>query len=227
MPNMVDGGNIVSPATSKRICAHMNDDHPVSVYAMFLQKVHLEPGWRVTQCSMETVRAEGCDLKAVLCSGDLCNVKKVTFPFDPPLTTTADARPRLIAIHNDVCRPRWMWLVSSLPIFLLLMTSFIFYCMFIGLDQVQALIREDESAFAFVALVFGTPEFFTSLVQKSFWFLIVAHLTEAAFAVSKAVSLKLGYTAIVEWFILTSLVGFPVLGRILELHAIHLKAKKT
>lgn len=224
---MAAADSIITPETSKRICKHMNEDHLVSVYGMALRCLE-RPGWILQDCQMQKISAKGCEFRAVLCSGKLCQLENVTYPFNPPLDSSAEARPRLVAIHKRVCRPNWKWLFAPLPVFLIFMTIFLFYCMYIGLDQVENIIIEDEATSQFVAMVFGTPKIFTTMVWGGFWFLVVAHMSEASYAAYQCqFALKFGVITSLEWFIATALVGFPMLGHLLEFVSASRKNQKS
>lgn len=93
---------VISPETSKRICAHMNNDHAATLYAMIRARSLVKRGFSLTEARMKKITAEGCSLQAVSCSGDLCNIDKVEYEFDPPLRDASQARKRLVAIHREV-----------------------------------------------------------------------------------------------------------------------------
>lgn len=108
-------GNIITPSagekeildeTAKRICAHMNEDHAVTVYAMAKRKVELpRKGWKISDAFLKNITMEGCYLQVIMCHDVLCQDVKLIFPFEPPLADPAKVRSRIIAIHHEVCQP--------------------------------------------------------------------------------------------------------------------------
>ena len=75
----------ISSEASKRMCAHMNEDHGVTVYAMAKSSFRLQGGWKLTDAKMKKVTLQGCEIQAVTCSGDLCEMQRINYPFNPPL----------------------------------------------------------------------------------------------------------------------------------------------
>ena len=91
----------ISPETSSRICAHMNDDHAHTCHAIVISSATSgrETG-KVQHAKMTSVSMTGYSLSFVLCDGDACAMKEITIPFVPPLNSPDQVRPRLIDDHH-------------------------------------------------------------------------------------------------------------------------------
>ena len=96
---------MITEETSKRICAHMNEDHAVSVFAMAKRSANLRDGFSISKATLQKVTMEGCHLQVMLCRGDACRVERVIYPFLTPLSDPSEIRSRLIEVHHEACRP--------------------------------------------------------------------------------------------------------------------------
>ena len=85
--------NEIAPAVSKRICSHMNDDHKISIYAMTKAALKSPDNKKkLTNLKMKSISLSGYDLSFVICSGEVCEMKTITVPFDPPLGSAKEAK---------------------------------------------------------------------------------------------------------------------------------------
>jgi Protein of unknown function (DUF2470)/Domain of unknown function (DUF4499) len=220
----------VSEEMSTRVCTHMNEDHAVSVYAMARRIAPLDPGFKVSEARMKKLTLEGCHIQVVACRQDLCQVHAVVFPFDAPLKSGAELRPRLVAIHHRVCAPELAWLVRKpVSVVILVMMAFLTYCtMGLGTSQLRSLIEADQGLVRIVTVLFGSPKIFGLLVRAAFCFGHTAHAAEAVYGLYLCrQTLKLKWLATLQWALLITLTGFPVLGELQSLVAVARRKKRT
>lgn len=199
----------ISNETSNRICAHMNEDHAVSVYAMAKSKVVL-PGrqWKISDAFLKKVTMEGCHIQVILCHAMLCQDVKLIYPFDPPLAHPSQVRSRIIAIHQEVCTPRSVY---KDPIFLV-----IFFC-FGGL--------------AWGTLYNGTKgmsPLFSKAVHVGFYLTVLMHSVFAAYiSYLSRKTLTLSVSGTTAWFAAVFLSGFKAAVEFRELVEVDRKCKKA
>ena len=105
----------IAPETSARICAHMNDDHAATIHAMVMSHLsHREVATcKIQNAKMTSVSIKGYLISYILCNGELCEMKNCTMSFDPPLTSAAEVRPRLIEDHHRALIPKFTWLITD------------------------------------------------------------------------------------------------------------------
>jgi hypothetical protein len=219
--------NEISAETSKRTCEHMNDDHAVTVYAMakFLGGCGR---WKLTDAKLKQVSLSGCKISAVTCRGDLCEMKPLFYPFDPPLSSPSQARSELIAIHQKVCAPRLHWLVSkpeALIIFSII--AAMGYGTWMGVPEMTEALGVKQLNF-FVEKTFGSASTLAELVRFFFYLANVLHVAEAIWAVYKCQSvLKLKFHACFMWFVTVSAIGYPILKELIALLAVDRVTKQA
>ena len=216
----------ISTETSARICKHMNEDHAVSVYGMARHCVTLPTGgWKLTGAKMKKVTPAGCHLQAIMCNGDLCEMKLVEFPFVPPLATTAEVKPRLVAIHHQALSPQWQWLYTKplALIFLILCRLFEYGTIVLECEGMTAYLDQTN----WIKQMYPQTEQIAMAIQFSFYLATVLHILEASYAayISK-ICLKLNWTTTVQWNIMVFLVGFPILSEIIALQKIQQQEKQ-
>jgi len=209
------GNDGVSPETSKRVCQHMNEDHAVSVFAMAKAAKNLPRDVVVTEAHMKKVTLHGCQIRALSCHGDMCTSNEVEYPFDPPLKSSAELRPRLVAIHRKVCGPKAIWLINKPLALTILVTcaSLGYGSVFMSHKELTGTIEDKKELNNFLSLIFGSAQNFATMVSFSFYFSVIAHALEglyAAFYSRKA--LKLPWTTALQWFALVLLVGYPIMS---------------
>jgi putative heme iron utilization protein len=90
--------DIITPAVSDRICAHMNDDHAdaVLLYAKVYGNLTT-----ATAATLKTIDPEGMDLTAQVETGET----PLRIPFDHTLTDSEDAHQTLIAMIRNARKP--------------------------------------------------------------------------------------------------------------------------
>jgi Protein of unknown function (DUF2470) len=221
----------VTEETSTRVCTHMNDDHAVSVYAMARRIAPLDPGFKVSEARMKKVTLDGCRIQVVACRHDLCQVHTVHYPFDPPLKSSAELRPRLVAIHHRVCEPHLVWLVRKpLAVIILAMMAILTYCTIgLGASELRTLVEADHEGLArIVTVLFGSPKIFSVLVRASFYFGHTAHAAEAVYGLYECRhTLKLKWLPSLQWAFMIALTGYPVLVELQSLVAVARRKKHT
>jgi hypothetical protein len=210
-----------SKETIERICAHMNADHGVTVYAMAKTKIGKKG--KISNSILKSITLDGCHIHGVLCNGDLCQVEKIIYPFEPPLENASQIRSRLIEIHHRVCRPRFRdplaWIVFA--IYALLVWFHIFYD---GVTRTR-LIGENHFFIRNLAPYVSATHVGNALhgfVQSTF----LGHSVLAA-TVSYHCrrTLKLSFISTMYWLLAVSASGLPVVQQFLELLAIRNKSR--
>lgn len=214
----------ITAETSARVCRHMNDDHPATVYGMAkrcLERSSPLPnnnngGWKLTSATMTKVTLDGCELQATACSGDLCEIKALSYPFVPPLQGAGQVKARMVAIHHQVLSPQWHWLYTQ-PLALKILLAFLALAhgtLVMGGDGLTAFLDATHLIKAFYPKTY----LITMLVQVAFYVTVVAHTYEASWAafICKK-TLKLNWKGTVQWTVMVFLVGFPILGKLQSL----------
>jgi hypothetical protein len=216
--------NEISAETSKRTCEHMNDDHAVTVFAMAKYL-----GAFGTDARLKSISLSGCKISVVTCTGDVCEVKTVIYPFTPPLASPSQARSKLIAIHQKVCAPRLHWLVSK-PEALIICSiiAAMGYGTWMGVPEMTEALGNAKQLNFYVEKIFGSANVLAEQVRFFFYFSIVAHVAEAIWAVYKCKSvLKLKFQACLMWFLTVSAVGYPIFKELLTLLTIDRVTKQA
>ncbi len=90
--------DIITPAVSDRICAHMNDDHADAV--LLYAKVYGNLA-DATAATLKTIDPNGMDLTAQVISGET----PLRIAFDHTLTDSEDAHQTLIAMIRNARKP--------------------------------------------------------------------------------------------------------------------------
>lgn len=205
----------LSDETSRRVCDHMNIDHAVSVFAMAKRLVGtLEPGFKISEAQLKKVTRLGCDIQAVTCRQDMCQVHRVVWPFEPPLRTSAELRQRLVAIHHKVCAPRLRWLIEKpVAIAIIALMLFLNVCVLIlGTSELRLVIESDAMLNQIVSVLFGSAKVFALLVKVAFYFAHSAHAAEAIYAAFHCFrTLKLQWKPTFQWIAPILFTGYPFL----------------
>lgn len=220
---------IITAEASTRICAHMNDDHAATIHAMVLSKLsNRDAAFRKVQnAKMKSIGADGYSISYVLCDGDACAMKEVAIPFDPPLLSAKEAKPRLVRDHHTALAPKFSWLVTD-PLMRMLFGA----CMMLGagtaLGQEDLAKRIDDTPWAapIVAAIFGTSALFAKLVVGSWYFSLAAHTGEAFYTAYLCKSkLKMKAGNVIRWFVLNVCTGFPIMNKVRDLVAVDSAAR--
>jgi hypothetical protein len=177
----------------------MNEDHAVSIYAMAKRKVSL-PGrqWKISNVLLKKVTMEGCDIQVILCHDMLCQDVRLTYMFEPLLTHQSQVRSRLIAMHQEVCKPQSMYQRPRSLATLL----------FFGGVAWGTLVMGRE----------GMSPNFAKAVHVGFYFTLLLHSVLATYVsfVSRK-TLKLSMSGTAAWFTTAFLSGVPVALELREL----------
>lgn len=220
----------ISPEASTRICAHMNNDHASTIHAMvaFNNLSNREAvRCKVQNAKMTSITMKEYDISYILCDGDACAMKNVTVPFDPPLVSLAEAKPRLVRDHHKALTPKFRWLVTD-P----LMRALFGACILLGVgttlgqEELGSRIDDTPWASAIVNTIFGTSARFARLVVASFYFSLFAHTMEGFYTafLCKTV-LKIKTETTFKWFVLNVCTGFPIMKKVQELVAVDTAAR--
>jgi hypothetical protein len=215
----------ISPETSARICSHMNEDHAATCHALVLSTLSswTEKKCKVQNARMTSVTMMGYNLSYVLCNGDVCSMKNAMIPFIPPLKSSAQVRARLIDDHHKALNPKFSWLVTD-PIITILFTVSILLGVAMALGREEFTIIVDRTSF--IKHIFGSSSRFVGAVINIWYISSVAHILEAMYTayLCKTV-LKLKTGAVMKWFVLNAMVGFPIMSKVQELAAIDKAAR--
>jgi hypothetical protein len=212
----------ITPDTSSRICHHMNDDHGLSVYGMVIS-LHNSKG-EIKNAKMTKISLAECSLSYVVCRGDLCEMKTASYPFQPPLVSVAESRSRLVNIHNKVMSPDFLWLLTDPLAFGILLTcASLGLGTYVGAEGVETYLEENVQGLSrYLTMVFGSTHAFAQVVIGAFWFALVAHVIEALYcAYHAAWTMKFKPAIACKWFIIVSLVGYPIQRRFAALLKVH------
>lgn len=213
----------ISDETSKRMCQHMNEDHAISVYVMAREVVSLKPGFKISGVRLKKVTLRGCEIQVVTCCNDLCEPLNVEYKFDPPLQSSAEARSRLVAIHQQLTKPKLSWFVTK-PLVLIILPVWWFL---IWASQIAG--KEDiekvASNISLLQFIDPSPEeqvrVFIIFLNFAFFLTFVAHFCEAVFVVDKANSIvKVSPGSMLMWVFCVAAAGFPFLTEYYELYKI-------
>jgi len=204
----------------------MNEDHQLSLYAMVQSTLSRKEKLTlvsVKNCKLTSVNLNEARISYLACGKNLCAQKDAVLPFDPPMLSLSDCRPRFVAMHQQCLQPNFSWLLteplSRTCLFLMAGLGYAYYCV-----DMQALAEQNET----VAAIAGEKgEVFAYAVKISWIFGISAHILEAIYAafVCKTV-LKMKNMAALSWFLIISMVGYPMTTKVLEFVSIQKKSNK-
>jgi hypothetical protein len=220
----------ISSDTSQRICKHMNDDHAVSVYAMAKSLLSKDRSLSssLTDVSMTRVTMSTLYLRAILCSGDSCEMRQLEYALEPPLVSPTELRPRLVAINQFVCRPQisWLWTKPICPLLIILSAALLYATFGLGIDKFVTAVESYGAANQLVSMLFGSAQGFGKAVAYSAWLVVVLHSAEALYVFYHAIkTLKLKQSIAMLWYVLVTLSGFPITSEFLALMKVHWKAQ--
>jgi len=127
-------------------------------------------------------------------------------------------RPRLVEMHHEMLAPQFSWLTSEplcrMILFAMAGLGYAYYC----LDM-----KDLVNQYAMLKPVIGSEGQILAYAIKVSWiFGVFAHLAEAIYTafVCKQ-TLKMRNKATLSWFIMVSLVGFPMTMKVLEFISVH------
>lgn len=124
-------------------------------------------------------------------------------------------RPRMEQIHNEVLAPDPLWLFKPLALLILLVCSAATYAKFgIGGAVITEYIETHPIAYERVTMILGSVAVVNALISFVFWTSVVGHGIEACFVAYQCkYTLELSTKNTLAWFILVSMVGYPVMTR--------------
>lgn len=215
----------VTPATSQRVCSHMNLDHAPTVHAFCISTLSgRDARLKVTNAKMESVSLEEYTLSFVLCDGDSCMMKTASVPFVPKLTSSKELRPRLIQDHHRALNPKFSWLVTdprirtSFPVIVLLGVGTHVY----GEEGLSTLMEGMPWASASVSATFPW------IVVWAWYVTVLAHILEASYAAYECKRrLQMTAATTLKWFVLVLATGYPVTRKVMELAEVDKAARST
>ena len=214
----------ISAQTSKRICAHMNDDHAVTVFAMAKTVASIKSGWKLSEAKLLKVSLSGCSLRAVTCSGTMCEMQTVDYPFEPHVTSSSEVRPRLIAVHNSLLLPKFSWLVTKPPavIIVLILLALSYGEFVLGADGMKELIDGVKVRHHL------STETIVQTLRFVFWGSLVAHALEGLYGFYQSrTTLKLSLEGQLKWAAILTIAGMPVMQEFTPLIEAAATSKKS
>lgn len=190
-------------AASERICAHMNKDHAPSCLAY---------AWKLLNCGdaiaarMTSISTEGFTL-SITCKDRPADPISRTYCFHTPVTTTAEAKDRLIALHNRCCRgfvPAELATVVTCVLYLLVFARLV--------PAVAGLPLLGKLA----STVFST----STAAGYTLAVIQFLHFLEVLYCTYMCKNLKFSMGIIATWLPLVQVFGLPVTRRLRTLHAV-------
>lgn len=189
-------------AASERICAHMNREPAASCLAYAW---HLMSRSDAIAAKMTSVSSEGFTLSVTLKDRPSDPVSR-TYCFDKPVGNAAEARDKLIALHNQCCKgfvPKEIGVVVTCLAYLLILAR----CspLFAGLplvgDLAGRIFASENAALNTLAVV---------------QFL---HVLELLYSIYMCRNLKFSVGIAITWLPLIQVFGMPVTRKLRQLHA--------
>jgi hypothetical protein len=214
--------SIIDDGTARQLGRDLTEQHPATVFGMAKACVDLKPGFTITSCDVRAVRNDGCDVRVTTCRGDLCEMRNAVYEFHPPLPSADHWPNRITRIHNVVCSPSPLWLLTdpAAVVILIACTGLAYGTLYLGIDGMVEAIARAGGTFqleAGINAIFGTTATFGYCVVGSFVFAVVAHGIEAAITVYHCVNtLKLEAGPTILWGLLVFSVGYPIFARFKE-----------
>ncbi|GKY93180.1 hypothetical protein MPSEU_000285900 [Mayamaea pseudoterrestris] len=222
----------ISAETSQRVCTHMNEDHAVSVYAMAKSLLAQDPSVTandsLTDATLTRVSLSACHMRAILCSGNVCEMKQLIYPLEPPLTSASELRPRMVAVHHKVTRPKvtWLWTKPLCRVILPVSIVLLYATFVICIGNLVSLIESKDIVHQLVSMTFGSARNFGNVVAFSAWFVVVVHSAEALYVFYHAVkTLKFHQDSALLWYAMVTMSGYPITAEFLDLLKFHRKTQ--
>uniref|UniRef100_A0A7R9WQU3 Uncharacterized protein n=1 Tax=Craspedostauros australis TaxID=1486917 RepID=A0A7R9WQU3_9STRA len=203
----------IKEEAGKAFAKDMNTNSGAVVYAMARDRLSLPFGTKLKSAKVKIVHNRGCEITAVTCKSDTCEMKSLTYPFRPYVKSKNELKRRLATIRNQVCAPKIHWLVTKpFALLVLLICAGLGYgTMVLGTNGMLEAIAQAPRLQRGIAQVFGSASMFVKYVQASWYVCIVAHLVEAVLAaIGCSTTLGLNAEVTFSWFILVWMVGFPI-----------------
>ena len=143
--------------------------------------LQIDSGSKVSSVAVTAVYVNGCDIRATLCRGDLCETKTSFYKFDPPLRSKNELSERILSdVRNRVCAPNPIWLVTDpLALFILVICGFLAYGTYVGVEDMTNAFVQHPRIERTLTAIFGSPRTLSYSICGAFWFSVVAHGIEA------------------------------------------------
>jgi len=205
----------------------MNEDHALSLYAIVqstLNRSKISGGTTTTNiknCNMTSIDLDEMKISYVTCNeqdGTCSRPQESIIAFDPPLKSLGEARSRLVQMHHECLAPRFSWLITE-PIcqtILLSMSGLGYAHYFVDIPQV---LQQDAMISSIIGSDRGSKwgDSIEYAVKVSWMFGVFAHLAEAVYvAYICKMCLKMSYRNVISWFIMVTLVGYPMTSKVLQ-----------
>lgn len=215
--------NILSEATSQRICKHMNEDHAVSVYGManFIAQQQKQNDtsitsitrnnknskkMEITQTIMKKITRNECTIQVVLCSGDICEMRTIQFPLTN-VQKVSQIRTKMVEIHQHVLQPQYIVPFTSLKCIITgcFVSSIAFSTLILGVDNTNTILQ--------LRLVPELAYTMSKFIPNLFWFLMTIHFIESTIVFYYArTKLKLSYESCLLWYVTVFVFGITALS---------------
>jgi len=213
-------------STESRIITHMNEDHQLSLYAMVQSTLNRKEKLSLTSvknCKMTAISTIEAKISYIACERHSCAQKHSVIKFDPPMLTLDEYKPRILEMHHKCLEPDFSWLLTEpLCRIILFSVTGLGYAHY-NIDM-QELVEQNE---IIANMVGARGQGLAFLVMISWKFAITAHVVEALYAAYLCKTLlKMKTMATLSWFVIISMVGYPMTSKILEFARIQKKSNE-
>mmetsp|Transcript_29450 Transcript_29450/g.33076 ORF Transcript_29450/g.33076 Transcript_29450/m.33076 type:complete len:224 (+) Transcript_29450:71-742(+) len=221
---------MITDDDAKKLGKDLTSQHPLAVHCMVKYSMKIDRGFEINSVAVTAVRNDGCEICVTSCRGDLCSMDKSFYKFSPPLQSAGELNKRISDLHDDLCSPNPLWLITNpLALLILVFCGILSYGNYLSADGMADAFMQAPRLEKTINALFGTTIFFGHLVSGAFWISIVAHGVEAAIGVYYSLTLlKLGIIPTSLWGIMIFLVGYPIFKELTDLLSIvrnHSKSK--
>ncbi len=201
--------------------------------------------WELKSVSMTTMEISyvACDLKNGMCMPKSISIDfepplesaaevrwvrlKVAAAFisffhslNAELFFTHSCRPRLVKLHHENLSPKFSLLITDSTCRVIVTTVLALgYFDMMGLETFLSDVENHAPEFFknIIYLLFGSVESLFKGVQVSFKFAVVAHFLEACYVTHLCKNnLKMNLKSTLSWFLIVSMVGYPMTSTILD-----------
>jgi Protein of unknown function (DUF2470) len=202
----------------------MNEDHAVTVYAMAKSLV-TNKSMKISECHMKQVTGTGCLIHAIQCRGNLCAQEKVFYPFEPPLAISAQVRPRVVEIHQQVCMP----VINAASLLIATMHLSLAYATFAwGESGMNQYIERNLAAHNLLQQLGSSPGSFAKAATLLFYFTFMGHAALEMYVVYHCrYSLKLSHRTTLLWALTILASGMPGFLQFQDLLQVDVKSKRS
>ena len=218
--------------TCQQLAADLNTKIPAAVYGMAKASVDIPPGYHITMAKVTKLTANECDLNVAMCKGDLCQMARGQYQFQPPIHSVESFPKQIRAIYNTVCAPKLYWMVTKpLALLIIIILSLIGYgTNILGVVGMVDYWEDNMPQWTpGIAFVFGSVDAFCRYaVQGAWYFSLVAHGYEAFYTAQECHSeLRLNLSTTMMWTLLVFMCGYPIfVGEFFEMVQFSKRSKK-